>query len=71
MHVVRLMAPRLDTESHTKDIDFSPSGIRLRQETGYTAAMQALAQAPWLSDVDPLEGVVLHEPSSALAQAAE
>jgi hypothetical protein len=33
--------------------------------------MQALAQAPWLSDVDPLEGVVLHEPSSALAQAAE
>ena len=25
MHVVRLLAPRLDNESHTKDIDFSPS----------------------------------------------
>ena len=24
MHVVRLLAPRLDNESHTKDIDFSP-----------------------------------------------
>ena len=28
MHVVRLLAPRLDNENHTKDIDFSPSGIR-------------------------------------------
>jgi hypothetical protein len=27
MHVVRLLAPRLDNESHTKDIDFSPGGI--------------------------------------------
>ena len=71
MHVVRLLAPRLDAESHTKDIDFSPSGIRMRQEAGYTAAMQALAQAPWLREVDPLEGVVLHEPPSTLALAAE
>ena len=30
MHVVRLLAPRLDNENHTKDIDFSPTGIRLR-----------------------------------------
>ena len=71
MHVVRLIAPRLDAECHTKDIDFSPSGIRLRQDAGYAATTQALAQAPWLSEVDPLEGVVLHEPPSALAQAAE
>ena len=28
MHVVRLLAPRLDNEDHTKDVDFSPSGIR-------------------------------------------
>ena len=28
MHVVRLLAPRLDDEDHTKDIDFSPAGIR-------------------------------------------
>ena len=35
MHVVRLLAPRLDNENHTKDIDFSPTGIRLRWEAGY------------------------------------
>ncbi len=27
MHVVRLLAPQLDRETHTKDIDFSPAGI--------------------------------------------
>ena len=26
MHVVRLLAPRLENENHTKDIDFTPSG---------------------------------------------
>ena len=27
MHVVRLLAPRIDNENHTKDIDFSALGI--------------------------------------------
>ena len=31
MHVVRLLAPRLGNESHIKDIDFSPAGIRERR----------------------------------------
>src|SRR5262249_47039581 len=35
MHVVRLLAPRLDNENHTKDIDFSPTGISLRWEAGH------------------------------------
>ena len=35
MHVVRLLAPQLDREDHTKDIDFSPSGIMQRWEAGY------------------------------------
>src|SRR5258705_497523 len=30
MHVVRLLAPRVDDENHTKDVDFSPAGIRRR-----------------------------------------
>ena len=34
MHVVRLLAPRLENEDHTKDIDFSPSGIGMRREAG-------------------------------------
>jgi NTE family protein len=71
MHVVRMLAPRLDAECHTKDIDFSPSGIQMRREAGYRATMQALTQAPWLQDVDPLEGVVLHEPHIELVRAAE
>jgi NTE family protein len=62
MHVVRLLAPRLDGEDHTKDVDFSPSGIRHRWEAGYADARRTLEQAPWQGDFDPIEGVILHEP---------
>ena len=62
MHVVQLLAPRLDNENHTKDIDFSPTGIRLRWEAGYADTARALQRAPWDDDCDPLEGVILHEP---------
>ena len=61
MHVVRLLAPRLDNENLTKDLDFSRSGIRMRQEAGYSATMRALDQAAWLGEFDPLEGVILHD----------
>jgi len=63
MHVVRLLAPRLDNENHTKDIDFSPTGIRLRWEAGYADTVRALERAPWQDDSDPLEGVILHDPA--------
>ena len=62
MHVVRLLAPRLDNENHTKDVDFSPSGVRLRWEAGYTDTMRALERKPWEDACDPLEGVILHDP---------
>ena len=62
MHVVRLLAPRLDDESHTKDIDFSPAGIRRRWQTGYADTMRALTQQPWIGEFGPLDAVVLHEP---------
>jgi NTE family protein len=62
MHVVRLLAPRLGNEDHTKDVDFSPSGIRQRWEAGYANAQRALQQAPWEGEFGPLDGVVLHEP---------
>jgi NTE family protein len=61
MHVVRLLAPALDTEDHSKDIDFSASGIRLRREAGYRHTIDALAQAPWREEINPLDGFVLHE----------
>ena len=71
MHVVRLLAPRLDNESHTKDIDFSPTGIRSRWEAGYADTMAALEHQAWLGDWDPLEGVILHEPRRGAEPAAE
>jgi NTE family protein len=71
MHVVRLLAPRLDNESHVKDIDFSPAGIRLRWEAGHADTVRALQRAAWEDDCDPLEGVILHDPEPEVAPAAE
>ena len=71
MHVVRLLAPRLDAENHTKDVDFSPSGISMRHNAGYEAAKRALEQAAWHGEFDPLEGVILHESMPDLPMAAE
>jgi NTE family protein len=62
MHVVRLLAPRLDNESHLKDIDFSPSGIRERWQAGFADTCRALARAAWIGEFGPLNAVVLHEP---------
>jgi NTE family protein len=61
MHVVRLLAPALDGEDHTKDIDFSAKGIRSRWEAGYKDTQRVLEVAPWSGDFDPVEGFILHE----------
>jgi NTE family protein len=61
MHVIRLLAPPLDGEDHTKDIDFSRRGIRQRWESGYTDTAHILGMAPWSGKFDPIEGFILHE----------
>jgi len=61
MHVVRLLAPPLQGEDHSKDIDFSLSGIRHRWDAGHSDTMRVLEQQPWTREVEPLEGFVLHE----------
>ena len=71
MHLVPLLAPRLENENHMKDIDFSPSGIGMRREAGYQAAMRALERAPWRGEFDPIEGVILHEAMLDFPAAAE
>jgi NTE family protein len=71
MHVVRLLAPQLDRESHTKDIDFSPSGIMQRWDAGYAHTMSVLERKPWVGEFDPLAGVVLHEHMVEMPIAAE
>jgi NTE family protein len=66
MHVVRLLAPRLDHENHTKDIDFSPAGVQARWDAGHADAGRALERKAWEGECDPLEGVVLHEEVATL-----
>jgi len=61
MHLVRLLAPRLDRDDHTKDIDFSAEGIGRRWKAGYDYVRRAIEQKPWNCDVDALTGVVIHE----------
>jgi NTE family protein len=65
MHVVRLLAPRLEHEDFTKDVDFTPDGIRRRWEAGHESARRAVEQAPWRAPFGPLDGVILHEPTDA------
>jgi NTE family protein len=71
MHVVRLLAPQLDRETHTKDIDFSPSGIMKRWDAGYVHTKAVLERAPWVGEFDPLAGVILHEQMEVMPVAAE
>ena len=61
MHVVRLLAPPLQGEDHSKDIDFSPGGIAARWQSGYRDTVRMLALKPWTHDVDAVEGMILHE----------
>jgi NTE family protein len=60
MHVAHLVAPRLDGEDHTKDIDFTPSGVRARRQAGYADTIRMVERAPWREAADPIEGVVEH-----------
>src|SRR2546423_12277542 len=71
MHVVRLLAPQLERENHTKDIDFSRSGIMQRWEAGYAHTRAVLDRSPWIGEFDPLSGVILHEQMQLMPQAAE
>ena len=64
MHVVRLLAPGLEGETHLKDIDFSPAGIAERWKAGHQHTKEVAAQAPWTQTVGPLEGLILHETAS-------
>ena len=60
MHVAHLLAPRLEGEDHTKDIDFTHAGVKARREAGYADTMKMIGRAPWRSPTDPIEGVVEH-----------
>jgi NTE family protein len=61
MHVVRMLAPRLDGEDYTKDIDFTASGIGARRDAGYAETRRVIERSPWRAPVDPMQGVIVHE----------
>ena len=60
MHVAHLLAPRLEGEDHTKDIDFTPAGVKARREAGYVDTVKMIERSPWRAPTDPMEGVVEH-----------
>jgi NTE family protein len=60
MHVAHLVAPRLDGEDHTKDIDFTTAGVRARRQAGYADTLRTIERAPWEQAADPIEGVIEH-----------
>lgn len=60
MHIAHLVAPRLEGEDNTKDIDFTQAGIQARREAGYADTMRMIARAPWRAAADAIEGVVEH-----------
>jgi NTE family protein len=61
MHVAHLLAPRVKSEDHTKDIDFTPAGIRARREAGHADTLRMIKRAPWRAPADPIEGVIEHK----------
>ena len=60
MHVAHLLAPRLEGEDHTKDIDFTAAGVKARRAAGYADTMKMIERSPWRTPTDPIEGVVEH-----------
>jgi NTE family protein len=58
-HVVRMIAPSLEGEDHTKDIDFSRGASG--SAAGRHDARRVLESKPWNGEFDPMEGILLHE----------
>lgn len=60
MHIVPMQAPSLPGEDHTKDLDFTPGGIRARWDAGREFAKRKITEAPWNETLDPIMGIVMH-----------
>lgn len=61
MHLMRLVAPRLEGEDPTKDLDFQPARIRRRWLAARDDARRMIARRPWDAAVDPVDGLVVHD----------
>jgi NTE family protein len=61
MHLVNLLAPRIEGEDLNRDIDFTGAGVRLRREAGHAAARRMIERQPWQREGAPLDGIVVHD----------
>ncbi|MDP1691347.1 MAG: patatin-like phospholipase family protein [Burkholderiaceae bacterium] len=61
MHLMRLVAPRLPDEDHTKDMDFNTPRIHARWQAGLNDGRRTLAQQAWRAPVGPMDGLVVHD----------
>ncbi len=64
MHVVRLLAPTLDSEDFFKDVDFGAARMQARWQAGIDDTRRMIGRAPWNGPADPMEGVIVHELSA-------
>jgi hypothetical protein len=58
MHLMRLVAPRLPDEDHTKDMDFNSPRIHARWQAGLSDCRRALARQAWLAPAGSMDGLV-------------
>lgn len=66
MHIVRLIAPRLEGDDHNRDIDFTGHGIAARMRSGIDDARSVLADRPWCrTAADTIDGVLIHDAGAA------
>ena len=70
MHIVRLLAPQLDRETH-QGHRLQSRGHQERWDAGYADTRAVLARAPWSGEFDPLSAVVFHEHMETMLEAAE
>jgi NTE family protein len=70
-HVIHLEAPRLPGEDQSKDIEFATARVGERWAAGQADAGRALEAKPWLVEVPPSEGIMVHDfthPSPTLSR---
>ena len=60
MHVLNVQLEAEEGDDIFKDIDFTSESIHRRWAEGYEKTNRYLSEKPWLGEVDPLEGVVVH-----------
>jgi len=61
MHLVNLLAPRIEGEDLNRDIDFTSAGVRTRREAGYAAARSMIERQPWQREGALLDGIIVHD----------